>query len=554
MKELTENCIFKCECSTTTFSASVALAKAFSDKSKVLTNCSTLKLQIPGICPKQNNVPCSCAVVSGLWCNTSSKLLIQGKSALTDKSYILCPLGSKIKKLSAPVPSKINEKKKSPSFLYEAGDIANIGNKTTISDSFSDTSEHNADSLNEENQLKKERKSEIENDDKKKTDYKFYCEYALCDYENCCERDKCDYIKASHSASAINNSASELENNFKNQYKEKYDTYIEKNKEKNEESTEGNWSKAAHHIISGNQIFAKHPYLVKLANFYKYDINNADNCVLLPTTHSFEGKEGTVKQANGYIAMDLMKQQWHVGGHKYTLEPETIDEISKYLEKVSSSDIEFYRNYVEAVDHEINLLESRYKKNSCRKSNYDEKRKRFISNMNHISNRIMNKLLDFEKGYKKSYPFYVSKEAFKFAFDVPKRKKIIIIYKFEKYKKSSFYAVKLNVTRFQKDNYKILFSNLDEFEIKDDISFIKFAENVRYFINLTDSEYVIPWKIDKDREYVINDTIVEKSVSDYCEKNEQKIILFAEGRENGEMYYESPVRIIRERIDNILEN
>ncbi|MCI5910042.1 MAG: AHH domain-containing protein [Oscillospiraceae bacterium] len=553
MKELTENCIFKCECSSTTFIASDNLSKAISSDFKILTNHSILKLQTPGPCPKQNNVPCSCAVVNGLWCNTSSKMFIKGKSALIDKSYKLCPLGSKIKKMSSPVTSKINEKKKSPSFLYGAGNIANIGNKTTILDSFSGTSEHNADNLNEENQLEKEIKSEIENDDKKKTDDKFYCEYALCDYENCCERDKCDYIKASHSASSINNSASELEENFKNQYSEKYDTYIEKNMENNEKSTEGNWGKAAHHIISGNQIFAKHPYLVKLANFYKYDINNANNCILLPTIYSFGGKEGIVKQANGYVAMDLMRQQWHVGGHKYTLEPETIDEISKYLEKISSSNIEFYRDYVEAVDHEINILESRYKKNFCRKSNYDEKRKRFISNMNHISNKIMNKLLDFEKGYKKSYPFYVSKEAFKFAFDVPKRKKIIIIYKFEKYKKSSFYAVKLNVTRLQKDSYKVLFSNSDEFEIKDAISFIRFSENIRYFINLTD-DYLIPWKIDKNREYVINDIMSEKSVSDYCSKNEQKIISFVEGRENGEMYYESPVRIIRERIDNILEN
>lgn len=557
MKELTENYIFKCECSTTTFSARDERTNSTSTNSNILTCKTMLNIKVSGPCPKQNGAPCSCAAVCGKWCNTSSKVFIKGNSALIDKSYILCLLGAKIKQVFTTIPTKFNEKKSINVFNRITESVPLIDNIVPVSSTNNPINEH-AKIIGNNNNFDKEiqpannvptaesKLNDVYDDD-------FYCEYVLCDYQNCNERDECEYIKSLHTPLSINNDAAKLEKNFKNQYKEKYDAYIEKNQVNNEKSTEGNWSWAAHHIISGNQIFSKHPCLVNLANFYKYDINNADNCILLPTTHSFEGKQGIVKQANGYVAMDLMKQQWHVGGHEYTLESETVDEINKYLEKLSSSDIEFYRNYVEAVEHEINILESKYKKKSCRKKNYDEKQKRFIENMNRVSNKVMNKLLDFENGYKKSYPFYVSKEAYKFAFDVPKRKKFIVIYKINRLSKTIICAEKFNMTRYSKDDYKVVFSSVGEAEIIDSKSFIIFSENVKYFINFTKGEYLIPWIIDKNREYVIDDTMTQKFVSDYCAENEQKIVAFVEGRENGEMYYDSSTKIIRERMKSIRE-
>lgn len=555
MEDLTENYIFKCDCSTTLFSAKDLTTKATSTNSKILTKCTILNLKMPGPCPKQNNVPCSCCIVSGTWFKTSSKIFINGNSALIKDSYINCPLGSSIKQAMSTIPTKVNEDKNitisEPSLKVSSNLIKPVNSNGEEPVQSHKNSEQKT-KLNNNNPIPDTvDENNIKND---KTKEGIYCEYALCDYNNCEKRDTCEYLKCSHDASSINNDAAKLETNYKNKYRPEYEEYIKKNENNNNSSTEGNWSWAAHHIISGNQIFAKHPYLIKLANYYKYDINNAENCILLPTTHSFEGRQGLTKQANGYVAMDLMKQQWHVGGHAYTLESETIDAINKYLEKTSSSNIEFYRNYVEAVEHEINILESKYKKMACRKNNYDEKKERFIENMNKISYNVKRKLLDFEVGYKKSYPFYVSKEACKFAFDVPKRKKFIILYIKEKYKKTFIYAVKLKVTRFQKDDYKVMFTDSDEYKITDSESFINFAENVKYFINLTNGEYTLPWTTDINREYVMNDILVQSSITDYCNDNEQKIISFIEGRENGEMNYDSSVKIIKDRLNNKLED
>ena len=300
---------------------------------------------------------------------------------------------------------------------------------------------------------------------------------------------------------------------------------------------------------SGKQIFAAHPYLVKLANYYRYDINCAENCILLPTTHSFEGKEGLCKQANGYVAMSYMKQQWHVGGHSYTMDRETIFNIDNYLEKTSVNNIVFYKNYVEAVEHEINILEAKYKKPSCRKKDYASKQKRFIDGMNQISARVGQKLLDFRSSPKKSFPYYVSKEAVHYAFDVPNRKKFIIIYQKQQKRTQSriLTAVKMVVTRYRKDDNRIFFANDAEYEITYAVGFVKFSENVRYFVCLTEI-YAIPWKINFFRESVLQDKYTQSSIEDYCREHEQKLISFIEGRENGEMYYEPIVKMIKERL------
>ena len=511
-----------------------------------------------------------CAMALTMWTNASNKISVCGNNVLTEKSQIGCAVGGTIKPyLSVITRSNIDNgmsiKAEIPPVNIASVEIiksAKSINNTTNSENseilksdtqkskeiMTDLSENSCETgkkISEEVEVKEEIPS-----DKTQCSDNTDFSHALCNYKTCPEKENCEYLKSRCDASSIDNDAAKLLKNYKSRFPVEYENHVLKSERKNEESTEGNWSFAAHHIISGNQIFAKHPYLVKLANYYNYDINNAENCILLPTTHSFEGKTGVVKQANGYVAMDLMKQQWHVGGHSYSLEQETVEEIHRFLEKISYLNIDFYRNYVDAVEHEMNILESKYKKISCRKQGYAVKQQRFISGMNKISEKIKERLEAFETGYKHSYPFYVSKEACKFAFDVPKRKKFIIIYQKEKYKKIQTVAVKLAVTRYKKDDYEVLFTNDEEHIVSDSHSFIIFSENVKYFINLTGTN-VIPWKLDDTREYLFNDIMTQSSVDEYCSENKQKIISFVEGRENGEMYYEPAARIIRQRMNDI---
>ncbi len=581
MKVLNVNTKFKCSCSLVPNPISASeVNKMSGNMANVLTNqCKLVGTfsqcrNIPD--PAKNGAPggpCTMAVTN-VWMQANGKISVCGNNILTDKSKMACALGGEISPVDVP-DSKMS--------ISIAAGVGGAGNNSGFSSDFSvnhgsantqdsntgpdgeiqsdknnrdedvdskssitqqeNKSEHTGNSDSDQNGDSNEEKC---NSEEMINEYP----YALCDYKNCDCREQCEYLKAPYSADSINNDGGILCDNYKKIYPQLYNEYIALEERMNDLSTEGNWGRAAHHIISGKQIFAKHPYLVKLANYYGYDINTAENCIMLPSTQSFGGKVGIDKQANGYVAMDMMKKQWHVGGHSYVLEEETVAEIQRYLVKIASCNVFFYKDYVEAVEHEINILESKYKKISCRKKDYDAKKEKFIRNINAVSYKVGARLHAFEGGYKRSYPYYVSKESCKFAFDVPPRKKFIVLYQKEKYKRLYNLAVKCVVTRYKKDDYVVNMSIDDEYIITDSKAFVKFSENVRYFINLND-DYEIPWQIDSSRECVYRDALIQASVSDYCESNRQKIISFVEGRENGEYTYVSPYMMVIQRLESL---
>lgn len=563
MDILTDICVFMCNCGAALFKATdTTHSKTTSFGSKILTSNTTVVGS--GVCPKLGPGPCA-FVQAGQWSNTSGKFTINSTKTLTNKSSLPYANGGKIKPVIIMTKVKVNKSLSMPNVSAPAiaAPTAGMAASNTGIEKLQE-SPASPDSpeliVKNENPPAPESTSN-EADTKAKTEEAAVVDetvpdfpYALCDYKNCSEWKECEYLKAEYSGNSIDNNSGTLDKNYKKNYSAQYEEYCSLSDRCNAESTEGQWSKAAHHIISGDQIFSKHPYLVKLANFYGYDINNADNCILLPTTHDFEGKTGVAKQANGYIAMSYMKQQWHVGHHSYTIDSATVENINSYLEKTANSNIVFYKNYMEAVEHEINILESKYKKISCRKKEFDSKSKRFAENMNKVSKKVGQKLLDFKNGPKRSFPYYVSKEAIRYAFDVPQKKKFIVIYSKEnKYRKSSqLTAVKMTVTRYKKDSYEVLFSADEEHVFSDARSFIFFANNVKYFICLT-SDFKIPWIIDNSREYVLNDTTSLGDLNSYCQNNKQKIISFIEGRENGEMYYDPASKIIKQRLNDMIE-
>lgn len=553
---LTEDCWFTCSCSMPApISKKLTIIETntvfFDNGKRVLTDKCRLVGNF-GLCrnlpdPTKNSpTGGQCTFCSQEWQGNYEKISINKMSVLTIESKMQCPIGGSI------TPVMFNLRKVTVGNLItddvvvfekngaeismgnQAAGVVN-NNNVKLDNNCNDTAignERNENALAEDKEL--ENSSET-------------YEYALCDYMICPEKNTCEYLKVSHEASSINNCSKTLRENYNRQYPNEALKFAVKTKENNLRSSEGKWGDAAHHIISGNQIFGRHPYLVKLANYYGYDINSAENCILLPSTNNFNGSKGIVKQANGYVAMDLMKMQWHVGHHDYSLDEDMVTIIHQYLKKIEHCHVMYYKNYVEAVEHEINILESKYMKPSCRKKDYQNKKIRFIQNINSISKRVAERIMAFEIGYKHSYPFYVSKEACMFAFNVPKKKKFVIVYKQEKYKKTSFIALKLTVTRYKKDDYEIHFSADEPFIVDDARSFIIFADNIKYFIILS-SDYTLPWKEDTSREYVMYDTLTDKEISEYCEKNKQKIISFIEARDGGELYYESATKIVRQRI------
>ena len=181
------------------------------------------------------------------------------------------------------------------------------------------------------------------------------------------------------------------------------------------------WSYAAHHIISGNQVFGTVPEIVQLAHFYAYDINNAHNCIFLVTKP--EGRlaeEDVLKRATAYEAMGLTKMQWHVGGHSYKLDRDT-DALRERIRKKAKQDPAPgpIQNYVQLVQAQLLALRDWLAEHPvCRKS--DAQKQAFFSAMNDIAASTKVKLAAFCESPEKSYPYYVSKEAFYYAFALPR--------------------------------------------------------------------------------------------------------------------------------------
>lgn len=211
----------------------------------------------------------------------------------------------------------------------------------------------------------------------------------------------------------------------------------------------------AHHLISGNQIFApikktkdgrkinKRAKLVRLANFCGYDINNALNCIMLVANEDDYGQKAGGKSASAYDAMSLSKIQWHVGGHSYKFPKE---------EKNIKNQIRFYtktnfdepiKNYIELVSAELDKIEASLTScNICRNS--PQAKRGLITRLNNLSQKIKKKLGAFTEKPQKSFPYYVSKEAYFYAFNLPRTAKIILVsradseFLFEKFRAERF--------------------------------------------------------------------------------------------------------------------
>lgn len=167
----------------------------------------------------------------------------------------------------------------------------------------------------------------------------------------------------------------------------------------------------AHHLISGNQVFADCKGLVNIAQGAGYDINNHENGILLPTLPrgidikkdmGFEESKASI----AYEVMEVTKAQWHVGGHKYTVPKNTI-KFNSYADEV--------KRLVKTYEQEI------LKKIKC--CNDEKQNKEIIEGMNKISLKIRKKLDAFKLKPSESAPFYVSKAALEYAFLIPEKRR-----------------------------------------------------------------------------------------------------------------------------------
>ena len=446
----------------------------------LLSDCRLSKAT-PGLCSGLKNpqgtppfLPCPMPVISGSWKN---KVTLKNgmKDVLTSDCSIKCTL--KKGKITPFFPTTLmlnvddnarvqavktdqisnNDNEKASENTESAEQVKQLPSAEAIEQL--ETSEFDTtDSRNALEEWENENKQEQENEENAEDNVQEEVEevdYALCDYKNCGKAKNCEYYKSLLKKSVLlnpANSSGELRNNMQSDLKDAlkqenltmdftkasfdlYDSYfnirtilllkVKKNELKVDELKVDDLKIAHHHLIPGNDCLSKYPELVYLANYYGYDINNGRNGICLVTGASANkgGKGIPFEDTIPFKAMNKLKKQWHSGSHRY----------SRYNPRYKKSSLTIkadfdaliprpFLDYATAVDFELIAFSCNLRKNmKCRGGDNDKNKeqsaKRFVKAMDRISQRIAKKLLKFEKAPHRSYPFYVSRMAFYYAFD-----------------------------------------------------------------------------------------------------------------------------------------
>jgi hypothetical protein len=386
--------------------------------------------------------------------------------------------------------------------------------------------------------------------------------YARCAYESCKEREKCPYFNAK---AEIDNNSKELKNNFEKDRPQDNTAYREMHSKSRREYPDLGWGYQGHHIISGNQVFMalekstgnlKYGHLLMLANMCGYNINNANNCILLPSQARQEGPWGTLevfeKEAKAFDVMDIMKRQWHLGGHAYTIPKDSLKYYKPTNEQVlMSGSGEYFPDYASSVQSKLNKVSERYSRKRCwKKLNTPEFRREFVQTMDETSFEIEKSLMKFSTRPKDSYPYFVSKTAVDYAYDAPKTGKIIILY----YKGDRIYASKFRVSRKQKNNYAIVVTQNEEqpsirITTEGMREFVRYAENVMHFWIDSRIEAGLPWNCED--EYICRRTIDGNDIYKFACDNATELFTYID---KNEVVNHGQAAQIRKRWREVKEN
>jgi len=279
----------------------------------------------------------------------------------------------------------------------------------------------------------------------------------------------------------------------------------------------------AHHLISGNQIFKRYKEIVNIAFACGYDINCIENGIFLPTLTDKTKERLKFAQRKYPAAFDVMaevKRQWHVGGHSYD---------------TSGINISF-GDYVSEVSKLMDLLENNWLTQlSC--ENNKKQDQKVIDDLNSISKKIRNKIERFAKDSKGSDPFYVSRVALEFAYGSPEST-LFIAYDIQEKNKIWKYNYKSKSKTFTIEDYK-------EIEERDLSAFIKFSGGSRYFVSFDNEKNKSFLKF---KAFIENKFFIKKnshySLTEMIDNKKMDIIQVLKSTE-----YEPTRTIIRKRLE-----
>ena len=433
-------CVFRCSCCPTVKLKpnEIMLHGVKVEGMRALTTSTQMSVITPGICPfseippNQTGITCIPRLIAGHWEKTS-KHTAGGKNLLIESSEFVCE-ASKLKGGDGRITAEINPVNKSsqdsymPHILVGAGLVNEETKRSTSGTIFSSRTKKGTSSSKKNGNVDKvEKKEEITKEDK----LTIKAEHLYCPYDSSKEKcKKCRYAQTddSHMLSAKREGSSKqpgvvLRENYESEFdllsatRKGYRKTCNSLIEEYELFRRIGCGNQAHHILSTRDVFEqdKLKFVLKLANFYEYDVNEAYNCIILPAYNSKAEREKTEYQANfsessdydkrssKYNAMRMSGRQWHGGGHGDDFE--NSHNISCYATEVTDLVYQCMR---------------KLSKKRCRieEGCYEVDKKEFVVRLHKVLNYVRERLIAFDNNPQKSLPFYVSRDAYEYAFEV----------------------------------------------------------------------------------------------------------------------------------------
>ena len=448
-KYLNDGVKFKCSGSATVRLSSKDIAhSSIKLKGKgILTDDTKLSICITGNCKflSKPNAPVPCNIcTNGIWTDCSSNTS-KGNKLLLENSTIRCISGGKIFLDKASVIGIHTDNSKNTQSIKNIiitktdinnglNDNSNLDNSSSKGEFKLDLDESNSNvSINSVKTINTNQEEKISREDAKKFEW---CS-GKCPKKY---KDNCPFCETSSMKLNEKNDSGKLANNMKIEFGQEYLKNF--NSISNVSYTFSDnitipCVVAHHHLISGGadcfENSQKNSYIIKLANFYGYSINNAYNGICLPSfggngnenySYNYIDKLSNTKRSDAekIIAcntiMQLTHKQIHIGQHTFKSNQKNIcdkienEELFFIVKGLRKHSIQQYDGYYELVLQDLSSFSKSLKrkfKNTCRMENQIRDRELFFNGMKHISQNIKRDLDSFYIGNTpKKCKYYVS--------------------------------------------------------------------------------------------------------------------------------------------------
>lgn len=264
------------------------------------------------------------------------------------------------------------------------------------------------------------------------------------------------------------------------------------------------WTWPAHHVISGNLIVKANPDLAALVNIFDYDINGFQNCIILIGAEygvGFGGKAATEKHWTAFNAMTHARLQWHMGSHdgKISKEENQLENIKNMIrlrvkdERSKTPNFPEVLTYAELLRAEVEKIVEPYRRRKICPRKEKQRSPTFNQKMDALAEKVRLRLAKFAEKAHRSWPWYVSKEAYLYAFDLPRQAKIIAV----RQKGDVWLLEKFRITRYNDSigsSEQLAIKQTTTGEAKfsfisaktDRLALINFCSNILYFVLLDD--------------------------------------------------------------------